>query len=84
MKFFVHQETYFATVLKRFYMDKSHQFSTSMIVRSLNVKKDNFIPREEDEEIIGLELPFLSAIGALIYLANYTRLDILFSVNLFS
>ena len=80
----MHQEAYFATVLKRLYMDKSHQFSTSMIVRSLNVKKDNFIPREEDEEIIGLELPFLSAIGALIYLANYTRLDILFSVNLFS
>jgi len=78
MKFFVHQETYFATVLKRF------QLSTSMIVRSLNVKKDHFIPREEDEEIIGLELVFLSAIGALIYLANYTRLDILFSVNLFS
>ena len=56
MKFFVHQETYFATVLKRF------QLSTSMIVRSLNVKKDHFIPREEDEEIRGPEVPFISAI----------------------
>jgi hypothetical protein len=33
-------------------MDKSHPLSTPMIVRSLDVKKDPFRPREEDEEIL--------------------------------
>ena len=33
-------------------------------------------------KLLGPEVPYLSAIGALMYLANYTRLDIAFSVNL--
>jgi hypothetical protein len=37
---------------------------------------------EEDEEILGPEVPYLSAIGALIYLANYTRPDIAFAIDL--
>ncbi|XP_070665947.1 secreted RxLR effector protein 161-like [Malus domestica] len=37
---------------------------------------------EDDEEILEPEVPYLSAIGALLYLAQYTRLDISFSVNL--
>jgi len=53
-----------------------------MVVRSLDVKKDHFRPREDDEEILGPEVPYLSAIGALMYLANCTRPDITFSVNL--
>ncbi|KAK2410302.1 hypothetical protein QL285_045673 [Trifolium repens] len=81
---FVHQEAYIAKMLKRFYMDKCHPLSTPMIVRSLDVKKDPFRPREEDEELLGPEVPYLSAIGALMYLANYTRPDIAFSVNLLS
>jgi hypothetical protein len=47
----VHQEAYFAKVLKRFYLDKSNQLSAPMIVQSLDVKKYHSIPREEDEEI---------------------------------
>ncbi|KAK2376223.1 putative mitochondrial protein [Trifolium repens] len=81
---FVHQETYIATLLKRFYMDKSHPLSTPMVVRSLDVEKDPFKPKEKDEELLGPEVPYLSAIGALLYLANYTRPDIAFSVNLLS
>jgi len=46
------------------------------------VKKDQFQPLEEDEEILGLEVPYLSAIGALIYLANYTRPNIAFAADL--
>jgi hypothetical protein len=46
------------------------------------VKKDSFHPREDDEEILGPEIPYLSAIDALIYLANCTWPDIAFSVNL--
>jgi hypothetical protein len=55
----VHQKTYFAKVLKHFYMEKAHQLSTPMIVRSLDVKKDHSIPREEDEEILDPEVPYL-------------------------
>jgi hypothetical protein len=78
---FVHQENYIAKVLKRFYMDKSHPLSTPMVVRSLDVNKDPFRPRENDEELLGPEVPYLSAIGALMYLAGHTRPDISFAVN---
>ena len=53
-----------------------------MVVRSLDAKKDLFCPLKEDEKIISLEVQYLSTIGALMYLANYIRLDIAFAVNL--
>lgn len=53
-----------------------------MIVRSLNPKKDASGPKEDDEQILGPQLPYLNTIGALIYLAQYTRPDIAISVNL--
>ena len=79
---FVHQSTYTEIVLKRFYMDKAHPLNSPMIVRSLEVDKDPFRPKEENEKLLGPEVPYLSAIGALMYLANCTRPDIAFSVNL--
>ena len=63
-------------------MDEAHPLSTPMVVRSLDVNKDPFRPQEKDEEILGSEVPYLSAIGALMYLANTTRPDIAFVVNL--
>ena len=75
---FVHQSTYTEKVLKRFYMDKAHPLNSPMIVRSLEVNKDPFRPKEENEKLLGPEVPYLSAIGALMYLANCTRLDIAF------
>ena len=63
-------------------MDKCHPMSSPMVVRSLDVKKDHFHPRDENEEILGPEVPYLSIIGALMYLANCSRPDIAFSVNL--
>ena len=79
---FVHQSTYTEKVLKGFYMDKAHPLNSLMVVRSLEVDKDPFHPKEENEKLLGPEIPYLSAIGALMYLANCTRPDIAFSVNL--
>ncbi|KAJ9546417.1 hypothetical protein OSB04_018960 [Centaurea solstitialis] len=69
-------------MLKRFYMDKSHLLSTLMVVRSLDVEKDPFRPPTDDEYILGPKVPYLSAIGALMFLAGHTRPDISFSLNL--
>ena len=63
-------------------MDKVHPLSSPMVVRSLDVKKDPFRPCEKGEKLLGTEVPYLSVIGALIYIANCTRPDIAFSVNL--
>ena len=78
----VHQSTYIKKILKRFNMDKAHPLRSPMVVRSLDVKKDPFRPCTKGEELLGPEVPYLSAIGALMYLANCTRPDIAFSVNL--
>ena len=53
-------------------MDKVHLLSSLIVARSLEVKNDPFRPCEKDEELLGPEVPYLSAIGALMYLANCT------------
>ena len=53
-----------------------------MEVRSLDRDKDVFRKRNENEPLLGSEKPYLSAIGALMFLANQTRPDISFAVNL--
>ena len=61
-------------------MDKSYPTKTSMVIRDMN--KDPFRPRDDDEEILGHEFPYLSIIGALMYLANCTSPKIAFAINL--
>ncbi|KAJ0530675.1 putative RNA-directed DNA polymerase [Helianthus annuus] len=78
---FIHQSNYIQKMLVRFNMDKAHPFSIPMVVRPLDPQKDPFRPQEEGEEVLGPEVPYLSAIGALMYLANNTRPDIAFSVH---
>jgi hypothetical protein len=46
------------------------------------LEADPFQPKEEDEQGLRHEVPYLSAIGALMYLANCIRPDIAFAVNL--
>jgi hypothetical protein len=63
-------------------MDKSYPIKTPMVVRTLEIWKDPFRPRDIGEKVLGLEIPYFSVIGALMYLTNYTRPDIVFAVNL--
>src|SRR6266508_5554230 len=78
----IHQSAYIQKILKKFNMDKSYPSKTPMVVRFLDMNKDQFRPRDENEELLGPEVPYLSAIGALMYIANCTRPDIAFVVNL--
>ena len=63
-------------------MNEARPLTSPMVVRSLDVKKDPFRPCEKDEELLGPEVPYLNAIGALMYLANCTRSNIAFLFNL--
>ena len=78
----IHQSTYVEKVLKQFNMDKAHPLNSPMIVRSLDAKKDPFSPKEENEALLDPEVPYLSAIGALLYLAQCTRPNIAFLINM--
>ena len=63
-------------------MDKSHPLSSLMVVHSLEVTKDLFCPKEDNAELLSPKVPYYSVIGAPMNLANYTRPDIAFLVNL--
>jgi hypothetical protein len=62
-------------------MDKAYPQRTLMIVRALEKDKDPFRPKQEGEEVLRAEYPYLSATGVLMYLENNTRPDIAFAVN---
>ncbi|KAM2124656.1 hypothetical protein ACFX1Q_015223 [Malus domestica] len=53
-----------------------------MVVRTLDDKRDSFRPKEDEEEILEPEVPYLNAIGALLYLTQCTGPDISFAVNI--
>ncbi|KAM1628851.1 hypothetical protein ACFX2K_017216 [Malus domestica] len=78
----VHQSNYTQKVLRRFNEDKAKSSSTPMVVRTLDAKRDPFRLNEDDEKILEPEVPYLSTIGALLYLAQCIRPDISFAVNL--
>ena len=44
--------------------------------------KDPFRPKEDTEDILGPKVPYLSVIGALLYIANCTMPNIAFALNL--
>ena len=60
----VHYSTYTKKVLKHFHISKLHQLSSLMIISSLEVKKDLFHLKEDNEELHGLEVPYYIVIGA--------------------
>ncbi|GJY71436.1 hypothetical protein Tco_0475139 [Tanacetum coccineum] len=53
-----------------------------MVVRTINVENDYFQPTNEYEEILSRKVPYLSAMGALLFLSCHTRLNISFPLNL--
>ena len=67
---FVHQSIYTEKVLKHFHMNKAYSLNTRMVDWSLDIKNDHFRPQEEDKEILGLEVPYISAIDTLMYFSN--------------
>ena len=68
----VHQSIYIEEVLKHFHMNKTYPLNTPIVDWSLDVKNDHFCPQEEDEEILDLEVPYISAIDIRMYFANCT------------
>ena len=54
--------------LKDFIWIRHTPLSTPMVVRSLETIKDPFRPKGNDEVLLGPEVPYRSAIGALMYL----------------
>ena len=68
----VHQSAYTQKELERFGLDKAYPSKTPMVGRSLQPDKDPFRPKKEGEETLGPEVLYLSAVGALMYLANCT------------
>jgi hypothetical protein len=82
MGILIHQSAYVQKILEKFDMDKAYPSKTPMVIRALEKDTDLFQPHQEGEEVLGSEYSYLSAIGALMYLANNTRPDIAFIVNL--
>jgi hypothetical protein len=80
MGILVHQSDYVQKILEKFNMDKDYPPKTPMVIRDLEKETDPFWPCQE--EVLGSKYPYLSAIGALLYLTNNTRPDISFTANL--
>jgi hypothetical protein len=78
----VHQSAYVQKILVKFNMDKVYPSKTHMVIKALEKNTDPFRPRQEGEEVLSSEYLYLSAIRALMYLANNTRPNITFTVNL--
>ena len=59
-------------------MDKTHPLSTPIVVQSCDAMKVPF-HHQDNEEILDLGVPYLSAINAHMYLANYKTWHGIFS-----
>jgi hypothetical protein len=63
-------------------MDKVYPSKTHMVIRGLEKDIDPIQPRQEGEEVLSSEYPYLSVIGELMYLINNTRPNIALAANL--
>ena len=53
----VYYVVYIQNILEKFIMDKSYLSITFMVVHSLDVEKDLHRPRDDGNEILGLNVP---------------------------
>ena len=75
----LHQTAYTRRILKRFGMHHANSLATPMIGKSRTLQ-DPYTPASEEEEEID-KPGYLVAVGALLYLATFTRPDISFAVS---
>ena len=74
----LHQTAFTRRNLKRFGMHHANSLAAPMIGKSRTLQ-DPYTPASEEEEI---DKPgYLAAVGALLYLATFTRSDISFAVS---
>ena len=52
--------------------------STPMIGWSVDIRKDPCVSKENDKELLGAEIPYLSEMCVILYSAQYTQPDITF------
>jgi hypothetical protein len=76
----IYQFAYVQKILEKFNMDKAYSARTRMVVCALKKVKDPF-RLKEGEEVLRQEYSYLSFIGALIYLTNNIKPNIVFAVN---
>lgn len=78
----IDQSQYIADILKRYRMDESNPISAPL---DINQKlSSEMCPTTEAERIEMAKVPYMSAIGSLLFAAQITRPDISFAVNLLS
>ena len=53
----VHHVVYIQNILEKLIMDKSYPSITLMVVHCLDVENDLFRPRDDGNEILGLNIP---------------------------
>ena len=68
-------------IFKCLSMDATHPLSSSMVLRSLELKKDEFGPCDEGDGCLGPVAAYLIAIVALMYFGSYNKPDFAFVVN---
>ena len=76
---FIHQESYTTKILKEYRMDNATSRSNPLEVRG---SLDLYGPKLDDEPLLHPSFPYAQAVGAISYLANSTRPDISYHVNI--
>jgi hypothetical protein len=75
---FVHQSAYVEKILLKYQMNTCNIMGTPMEVRG---DREQYAERDEGEAALDEHLPYFTVVGELMWLANRTRPDIAFAVN---
>lgn len=83
------QPNYITKMLKRFGFDNIHPVNTPMVTTQVANKERKLREQEYDEQALKStetkeNVPYREAVGSLLYLANATRPDICYAVNVLS